>query len=311
MIDKDVFIKFNTLLEPYYKAMETASGITNAQARLCVAYAIVTHLDFDEIPILLFRGALATGKSEALKQLGKICKGHEVITAKTEAALRDALSDCRTAIIDEGDDIPEALIRDRYAKATGKVMHKRLVRHHWQDAIAKTFGATVLARRLPIADTALRSRCIIIETKARDGDYHQSEVDYGEFQKIAAMIEPDKRETADRVHDTWKPILQVAFGIKDVILAEYAIKEMRKELRNLTDGQNYDPTTSCLDALKGLSEGKEGKLILLNELRNAVGEHFSLKLKVNQIAVIYRDEGFEISKLHGFPAVRAKGEKKG
>ncbi len=60
MIDKDIFVKYNDLLEPYYTAMQTASGITNAEARLCVAYAIVTHREeLDKIPILLFRGALA------------------------------------------------------------------------------------------------------------------------------------------------------------------------------------------------------------------------------------------------------------
>lgn len=309
MIDNglDTFEEFNTLLEPYYKAMETASGITPAQARLCIAYAIVTHKEeFDHIPVLLFRGAPGTGKTEALIQLAKICKGHEAITAKTMAALRDALSLCRTAIIDEADDIPESLIRDRYAKSTGTVMYKRLVRKQWQDTIAETFGATVLAKRLPVADTALRSRCIIIETKPRDGDYHQMEVDYGEFQKIAKLVVPEKRESGDRVHDTWKPILEVAFGIRDMILAEYAIGAMRKELLNLTDGQEYDSTAACLDALEGLSKGKKGKLILLNELRDAVEKHFCLKLKVTQIADIYREEGFEVSKLHGFPAVKSK-----
>jgi len=314
---KEIFLRYNKLLEPYYKAMTTASGITDEQARLCVAYAIVTHHDFDQIPVLLFRGALATGKSEAMKQLAKICKEPKEIYANTTPALRDAFNRCQTAIIDEADSIDESLIRDRYSRETGVREYKRLGRgNKWETVTAEIFGATILTRRDPIADTALRSRCIVIETKQREGNFHQSDVSYEEFKQIAEQVKLCKEDwISDRIHDTWKPILEVSFGIEDLILAAYASTEMQREMRNLRDGQEYDATAACMGAIVGLMIDQvgnpinEAKWIHFNKIRDAIDEHFCLKLRVNQAAEIFRNEGFEVKTMRGFPAVKAVPER--
>ena len=312
MEHREIFLKFKTFLEPYYKAMTTASGLTDEEARLCVTYAIVTHLDFDRIPALVFRGALGTGKSEALEQLAKMCNEPKEIKSHTRASLRDALNNCKTAIIDEADNIDEALIRDRFAKSAGIVHYKKLIRRGiWQDMTAITFGASILTRRIPIADTALRSRCIIIETKNKEGDYHQTDIDNREFKQIVSMINLPNTVASDRVYETWEAVFAVAYAIRDTGLIVYFTEEMEKGKRNLNDNQEYDATAACLGALVGLATDSFGntitepKWIHLNEIRNAINEHFCLKLRVNQAAEIFTNEGFAVKTMRGFPAVRA------
>jgi len=309
---KEVFLKFDKLLEPYREALKTASGLTDEQARLLIVYAIATHKDFDPIPILDFNAGFGMGKSSTMKQLSKICKGSKEISAETKPGLRDELNNCRTALIDEADkklEKSEGLIRDRWSKSTGKVTYKDIPHGRWQSIEVNTFGATVLATREPLSDIALRSRCIVVKMEYLPGNYHPVDVDYEEFVRIADMITPKEIGSRGRMQDTWKPIMSIAFAIQDVILTGWCLGEMAKEQKVFNENQEFDLTEACISVLDGLARDNFGNRVKkpvhihLNEVSQALVDHFSLHQKPIQIKEVYVQQGYKVTKYQGFPAV--------
>lgn len=43
----------------------------------------------------------------------------------------------------------------------------------------------------------------------------------------------------------------------------------------------------------------------LNEVQKMIGEHFGLKLKINQVGDILRERGFDVKTVKGYPSVKA------
>ncbi len=101
----------------YVPAIMKASGITFEQAKTCFYYAIATHFLPDELnimPILAVIGPQGTGKSDLLTQLSTMVNKPNIIMAESIPTLRDNLHNTLTAIIDEGGDVHEKYLIQRY-----------------------------------------------------------------------------------------------------------------------------------------------------------------------------------------------------
>ena len=64
-------------IEPYVGAMLGASGLGHFDAITSVLFAMATHLELQQYPILVYLGARGTGKSAAMRQLFRMCKLEE------------------------------------------------------------------------------------------------------------------------------------------------------------------------------------------------------------------------------------------
>lgn len=108
-------------------AIMRASGITKEQARTCLYYVIATYFlpdDIDIMAILLIVGPQGTGKTGLLKQLYTMVNNPKIIAAQSIPTLRDNLTNATTAIIDEGDNIHEQYLIQRYDKETSTITCK-------------------------------------------------------------------------------------------------------------------------------------------------------------------------------------------
>lgn len=194
----------SSLLQPYVEALTGASGITENQARICVLYALVTHIDsllygLKFIPTLAFIGKTATGKSELLKQMYYLVRDPKKATDATYATMRNEMENCRTYLLDEADKASEKLLLARSNKE--KVSHMVTPAQGWKPQEQNVSGATVLARRNPFTDSAVRNRSIVIHTNTKPGQYQVKPI--SGIDNIAKMIQPYQLQLSGRVLDVW------------------------------------------------------------------------------------------------------------
>ena len=124
--DESLFIPLNLecfRLGGYISALIRASGISRQQAKTCFYYAVATYLipELLLMPILAIIGALGTGKSKLLAQLGKMVNQPKLIGAESQSTLRDELDKTVTALLDEGDKVYEPYLQRRYARDTSEL----------------------------------------------------------------------------------------------------------------------------------------------------------------------------------------------
>jgi hypothetical protein len=310
-------------VKPYVRAMLGASGLNEFDAITSVLFAITTHIDLGQYPILVYLGARATGKSEAMKQLFPMCRGAKRIQGRTYAAHRNELKEgVRTALVDEADGVDTNadltdLYTKRYSKETGtmQVNEPARVGREWELKPHDIFGATVMAKRTAIADVALRSRCIIIRTTYRLRNYKVTPI--GNVSGIASSVaDRAKRRLSeiggvDRVWQTWSPLVTIA---KELGMTEWereANDVIVQEAEALAGGQGYEPSEAILQAINILSrDGVNGnrvdKPIHISEVVRVVKEEFALALKPNQIKEEAEARGFQTSTLHGYPVIKVK-----
>jgi len=168
-------------LAPCVIAMQQASGLTEAQAKTCVYYAVATHRmeRYDKFPQLVLQGSQGTGKTSAKDQLAPMVYRPKSINGKTEATIRDELAQATTALIDERETVSvlEDLLTQRYARETAEVVVNQQVSEGGYVPVKRNmFGATIVCKRHPFSDGAMRSRAIVIRTKRKPGNYRKVEV---------------------------------------------------------------------------------------------------------------------------------------
>ncbi len=157
-------------IEPFVRAMMGASALDEFSAAASVLFAISTHIDLPQYPILVYLGAKGTCKTEAMKRLMPMCKDSKLIEGSTFATQNRALVNTRTAFLDEADAIDSNsqltdLYTKRFLKSTGTIAVNVPVKGRaWEPERRNIFGATVMTKRAPIADVALRSRAVVLET---------------------------------------------------------------------------------------------------------------------------------------------------
>lgn len=297
----------------YVPAIMGASGITKEQAKTCLYYAVATYLIPDtlkRIPLLLIHGSHGTGKTSLLNQMVKMVNKPKKITAKTFATLRDSLNNTTTALIDEGDQIIEELLINRYDVKTSSVVHNMpLGNNMFRRTKANIFGATIIVRRTPFQDPALTSRSIIIKTQYRPGEYKIKPFKKARaaLSDIAEDIELNNK-TSDRIRDNWMPLQAVAESLNDDGWLEYSNKEIEKSSKSFIGGQKYEPEQALLIVLREnmTSEGSSvANDVELSVIRNELKMVFDIHMKNSQIEAVCRDLGFIIRVHRGYPRVKA------
>lgn len=267
-----------------------SSGITELQAKTCIYYAIATYLDVDIMPALMIMGNSGTGKSSLLRQLSYFVKGGLWANAKTPAALREKLAIARNvcALIEEGDGIDEDLILCRYSRETAEIETRREVEQGWKNLTIDIFGSTVLHRRKPPADIALRNRSIFIKTQLRPGEYKLDKTVYREeIRDIAEGIIPNADVTSERVGDTWRPLVIIAKQLGDTDWLAYAEVQMQLDRDAFLVGQDYEPQPALEHALKALLDKRVS--VPLKEVKEHLDKNFDLRLKIYQISEMIGD----------------------
>jgi hypothetical protein len=305
-------------LEPYVEAMLGATGISEWQAQTCVLYALLTwHLDeLEYIPALVWLGATGTGKSRGIDQMLFMVKDPKPISSRTYATLRDELNRCGTALIDEGDKISEAVLRNRTDKRQSTITHKRQHHFGFSDEQANVFGATIIARRDPIRAEDLRNRAIIIRTEddgLEDKDRHYNVTATKDLEEIAKMTHinnADLEEASGRVMDTWKPLLTLgaSIGLQDWVNGTN--QEIEREVRSFRSKQGYESRLAVVAALDKLTwdDVSEQRVspasIRLNEVSKFIAEEFAVRLKPSQVEEVVSGIGLEVGLTHGYKVIK-------
>lgn len=309
-------------LEPFVSAMQGASGLSEFDAITSVLFAVTTHLDLEKYPILVYLGVAGSGKSAAMKQLFPMCKGPTWIHGNTLATQRNALDGVRTAFLEEGDRVDDLQLTDlytkRYSRQTGfvEVNVARTKGGGYELQKQDVFGATVMHRRMSLADVALRSRAIIIRTKYQYGEYGFTKL--GDVSAIAATVATkvtsriaDMGEL-DRVQDTWNGPYLVAeqLGMRD--WTKKAMDVIEAEAEALKGGQGYEPGEAILQAIDILSQSETGKRedrsIRVSEVVQIVKEQFALTIKPNVVKEEAEAKGFQTGLSKGYRVIKVKKE---
>lgn len=220
------------------ETMQTASGLTEEQAKTCVYYATATYglEDLSIFPILVFQGALATGKSTAIKALKQLTyKPEDIGTGLSRASIRDKLAKFAknsVAFFEEGDGAAEDIISNRYSRETAATSVKRAnPEGGWHNQELSYFGASVLHKRRAFSDPATASRTIVIRTRYNPGDYHVTEVGQDVRDALKGLWAhstrgPAELECTGRAADVWAPLIAAAQACDDIHWCIYALEQI-------------------------------------------------------------------------------------
>jgi hypothetical protein len=297
-------------LEPYVEVLLGASGITEEQARICLLYTLCTYReDLDRIPILAIMGMTGTGKSALLEQIILLVNSPTLATGSTFATIRDEMGNSGTYIIDEADRVSERLLLHRTDSNISTISHNIRSRFGWTANPINVFGATILARRDPFRDAALRNRAIVIRTQNNPGDYKAKSM--GGLEEIARDMKIESLSLGSgRVQDTWTPLLEIAKAIDDPGYEEAIAHAIEAEQTIFRSGQEYEPSEVVMYALDKLTwDGEEGKRldkdIGLPELTETANEIGDVKLIKRQVEELLMSMGFKVTFTHGTKFARA------
>jgi len=292
-------------------AITSACGLDINQAKTVVYWAIATHaLDKLEImPILVISGPYSTGKSTLINLIRQICNQPRLLDGEmSKAELRDKLEVNTTALIEEADKVDEQLILKRYARQTSGTSVKRGSGSlGWTSKEMKLFGGTVLHRRIPFKDPAVDSRSIVIKTTYKSGNYVTLKLDSSNLATVAANVDWFKKvpaiESLDgRAVDTWMPLFQAAVTCNDTDWIAYGIGELMKTVKNLKEGQGYEPSQVVVSKLIALayeeptSQFKDR--VALKAIEKGLKDD-GVSLTSWQVGKILRELGFEVKSVGG------------
>ncbi|MFC1931185.1 hypothetical protein ACFLXJ_03160 [Chloroflexota bacterium] len=302
----------------YAEILSNASGITENQAKTCLYYAAATYLipdNLDLIAILAVIGPMGTGKTTLLAQLNNMVNEPKYIGAQSKATLRDELSGTTTAIIDEGDRTYERHLQHRYAKETSEIVHNVAKKDQtWRQVHSNIFGATIIARRTPFEDPATRSRAIVIHTRYREGKYQLSEVNTKDLERMASSAILSS-VTSHRIRNNWRVLRAIARAQYDKEWLEYSRKEIRKDIKALMIGQEFEPEEAVLITLKEhMIEIEQANKVyvpedpLISNLKSDLRQHFDLNIKSYQIKEICIELGFKVVTTNNYPRVKTDVE---
>lgn len=300
-------------LQPYVEALLGASGLSEFDAVTSVLYAIATHLDLEEYPLLVYQGVAGSGKSSAMKQLFPMCKGSEWIRGKTPAAQQRELKlGVSTAFVEEGDKIDNDLYTCRFSKQTGEMSINEPDGAGWKLTPYNIFGATVLHRRVSIGDVGLRSRSIVIRTKFKPDNYQIRPI--GDVSMIALKLKQAGAFEYNRIWQTWSPLITIGAQLGMTDWLQQATKTIDRETENLRGGQGFEPSEAILRALDILSRKESvnhertDKTVRVSEIVVVVRDEFAIYLRPYQITqeITTGEEfkGLEVVTLHGYPAIK-------
>lgn len=312
-------IKAGNLLQREIDFIRRASGLDINQAKTVVYYAVATHImeKLEEMPLLTFQGPAGTGKSSGMKQMEKLVHNPERITGRiSEAALRDKLKKnggYKTIFIEEADSVSEELISDRYSKKSAqRTVNRASSPVTWSMDSLDIFGATVLHKRIPFSDNAIKSRAIIIRTIHRPGQYSITEMDSETVKVVADKIKANlpSLESTGRIEDTWQPLLVVAHTLNDDGWIEYAEQQIEAANREHRAGHGYEPYEAVIYALQSVFTQNflPEQTAKISTIKDRLREEFGIRMKNYQVEQMCIELGFKVTRPHGYPTVQLDKE---
>jgi len=290
------------------KILMGASGINIYQAKTCVYHAVLTHLldILDLIPPLIAFGDSGTGKTWLLKQLSYFVYNPKELNVKTSAALRRLLTPNTTAIVEEADKIDEQLIINRSAKATSQIaVTEEREQGGWQIVTHDIFGATIVHRRKPPADIALRNRSVYIATKLNSGNYRiDDSAENSVIAEFAKSIKFSDIRGKGRTQDVWLPLISVGRELSDTDWLNYADIQMELDRQRFLVGQDYEPQK----AVESIVEMNLKKLssVPLKDIKRDLKDYHDVYLTIVQIDELCNILGYKVTHTDGYPEVKAK-----
>ncbi|MFC2005892.1 hypothetical protein ACFLVG_02910 [Chloroflexota bacterium] len=300
-------------LEPFVKALLGASGITEEQAKICLLYALCTYRTtiLEKLPMLAIIGMTGTSKSAVLEQMLPLVNAPHLSKGATYATVRNEMAqayEC-TYLNDEADKVSEDLLLKRTDKNISQITYNKGMGHGWSPQTVDIFGGTVLARRNPFRDSAVRNRAIVIRTKKKPGGYKVEPI--CGLEEIFQEMKPERLSLGSgRVEDTWLPLLEIARAIDDSSYEEAVEHAMEAEQNIFKSGQEYEATEVVLYALDKLTWDTDKserivKDIELSELTSAANDIGDVELIKKMAEELLISMGFRVTFTHGTKFVRS------
>lgn len=310
--------------------LSLSTGHDEYQRRKIACYAVATHYveRFEQFPGLVIHGNPATGKTMTLNFLKGTCYRVAELTAATasEAAFKFCMNEANsgTLIIEEADKMTardlEELLTTRARKDSAS--WKKAVREEgeWVVKEFRTFGASVVHKRISFASSALMRRMIVVSTMRRQKDYIQIRRRSKLFQifkdKLVNLPElPAVRNIwgiEPGVFDCYKPLVALAQYLDDLPFISRLVKEMKEASQELRIEEAHLEPQTLLRALIALTYEKYGggiasrrinfdvSRIMPTVIKIAGPDSPAVELKANQRnRILRKDFGFTIENFGG------------
>jgi hypothetical protein len=285
-------------------ALMSVSGLLREQAKTCAYYAVMTYLldsypDDYLIPILCLQGNSGTGKSKTVKLMAKLVNDPTMLNGrgKTFSEIASDLNEVTTALIEEAD-FRQTRVETQLIQLRTERRHKNQVVHKPPQQTPfpiKNFGATIVEKRIPFSDAAVRNRTITIKTVRRAGDYREVsavDIDGAGLRNVAAYVRQNimRVPVSDRVMESWRPLIEIAGVLGDFDWVIYLNEEYKRAQKMLAVGDQYeseDVLIKAVIAAGGLSEN-----VRLKDVREAL-EELGLGWSAQKIHVTLTSLGLE------------------
>lgn len=310
--------------------LERITGLSELDRKIVAYYTLSTHSvrAAHTFPLLVLLGPTGTGKSITLHVIRDFAYRPDAFSlrGRTLPTIRDELVACHdgTAIIEESDrawsgsESFEAMLSDRYQRATAQAALKEPVGDRGYETVDKTFfGATVLHRRYPFEDAALDGRSILVHFRADHSREYDELEDFdpllADARKLVGRLVFELPEVArlrgvaGRIFATHKLLFAVAQVGEDETFRQQLQERVLSETDQLKETQSVEPVGLVVRALIDCLSGPGGKPdfhhVRIRDLRASIWDNYRIELQPRQIGAIARQVGFETKNSHGFRVV--------
>jgi len=286
-------------------SLQSVSGLAREQAKTCIYYVVMTYLldtypDDYLIPILCLQGNSGTGKSQAIKLLAKLVDDPTMLDGKgkTFSEIATDLDMVTTALIEEAD-FRQSRIETQLIQLRTERRHKEQVIHkppQQTPFLINNFGATIVEKRMPFSDAAVRNRTITIKTTRRQGDYRQVnevDIDGAGLRSVANYVRQNRinMEVSDRVMECWRPLMEIAATLGDFDWVIQLDSEYQKARKMLAVGDQYESEDILIKAV--IAAGGLSEDVKLKDIGEALEHNFNLKWTTQKIHTTLTSLGFE------------------
>ncbi|HZC25083.1 MAG TPA: hypothetical protein VE866_17235 [Candidatus Binatia bacterium] len=309
--------------------MSESTGLRERERKLAVYWTLATHAlpTLDTFPLLVLRGKMGTGKSQALKVIENFAYRSRRLSLRgmTAPAIRDGFADCYegTAVVEEADaawkdrdSTFEHLLSDRYQRNSAEASHKQKKgSEDWSTVTKRYFGATALHRRIPFLDAALDGRSVSVYFRP---DHSRSYRDFNAedprnaagkvlLQHLTVKLPPVEQPNgiAARVFNSYRPVLAAAKLCGDCEFESELLRRLQDETLELKEAQSAEPDGLVLRAVveRVFESGCDFSNIKFSELSVLIWDNHRVSLSPRQIGSMVRELGFITKPSHGVTVV--------
>jgi 3-dehydroquinate dehydratase len=217
---------------------------------------------------------------------------------KTFSEIARSLNGVTTALIEEAD-FRQSRIETQLIQLRTEKRHKDQIIHIPPQATPLSivnFGATIVEKRIPFSDAAVRNRTITIKTTRRQGDYREvGEVDINGtgLRSVADFVRQHTihMEVSDRVMQCWRPLMEIAATLGDFDWVISLNSEYEKARKMLAVGDQYESEDVLIKAV--IAAGGISEDVRLKDIGEALENNFNLKWTTQKVHTTLTSLGFQ------------------